>query len=73
MDTAVQSGQNFTYYYVLTAVNFSGAESAQSGPASVTVPWDSQDHPSSRRFRSQSKVRRPQALVPLISVPCTDG
>ncbi len=37
-DAAVQSGQNLTYYYVVTAVNSSGVESAQSGPASVTVP-----------------------------------
>jgi hypothetical protein len=37
-DTAVQSGQNITYYYVVTAVNSSGVESAGSSPASVTVP-----------------------------------
>jgi hypothetical protein len=37
-DTAVQSGQGITYYYVVTAVNSSGAESSQSSPASVTVP-----------------------------------
>jgi len=37
-DTAVQSGQNITYYYVVTAVDSSGVESADSSPASVTVP-----------------------------------
>src|SRR5271156_2989974 len=37
-DAAVQSGQDITYYYVVTAVNSSGVESAQSSPASVTVP-----------------------------------
>ncbi len=37
-DTAVQSGRDITYYHVVTAVNSSGVESAQSSPASVTVP-----------------------------------
>ena len=37
-DAGVQSGQDITYYYVVTAVNSSGVESAQSSPASVTVP-----------------------------------
>lgn len=35
-DATVQAGQ--TYYYVVTAVNASGAESTHSNPASVTVP-----------------------------------
>jgi fibronectin type 3 domain-containing protein len=37
-DATVQSGQGSTYYYVVTAVNSSGVESAQSSPANVTVP-----------------------------------
>jgi fibronectin type 3 domain-containing protein len=37
-DTTVQSGQDMTYYYVVTAVNSSGVESAYSSPASVRVP-----------------------------------
>ena len=37
-DAMVQSGQAITYYYVVTAVNSSGVESADSSPASVTVP-----------------------------------
>ncbi|MGC1170205.1 MAG: choice-of-anchor D domain-containing protein, partial [Candidatus Acidiferrales bacterium] len=37
-DTTVQSGQDITYYYVVTAVNSSGMESVDSSPASVTVP-----------------------------------
>lgn len=35
-DSAVLAGQ--TYYYVVTAVNSSGVESADSSPASATVP-----------------------------------
>lgn len=35
-DTVVQAGQ--TYYYVVTAVNASGAESGYSNPASAVVP-----------------------------------
>jgi hypothetical protein len=35
-DTTVQAGQ--TYYYVVTAVSSSGVESADSSPASATVP-----------------------------------
>lgn len=37
-DSTVQSGQNLTYYYVVTAVNSSGEESTDSNQASVTVP-----------------------------------
>ena len=37
-DATVQSGQDITYYYVVTAVNSSGVESADSSPASVAVP-----------------------------------
>lgn len=37
-DTTVQSGQHITYYYVVTAVNSSGVESADSNPVSITVP-----------------------------------
>jgi Abnormal spindle-like microcephaly-assoc'd, ASPM-SPD-2-Hydin len=36
-DTTVQSGHDITYYYVVTSVNSSGVESAESSPASVTV------------------------------------
>jgi fibronectin type 3 domain-containing protein len=35
-DTAVQSGQ--TYFYVVTSVDSSGVESADSGEASAIVP-----------------------------------
>src|SRR5271154_825002 len=37
-DSAVQSGQGVTYYYVVTAVNSSGVESTDSNQASVKVP-----------------------------------
>ena len=37
-DSTVESGQDLTYYYVVTAVNSSGQESADSNAASVKVP-----------------------------------
>jgi fibronectin type 3 domain-containing protein len=37
-DSSVTSGQNITYYYVVTAVDGSGVESSDSTPATVTVP-----------------------------------
>lgn len=37
-DASVQSGQDITYYYVVTAVDSSGAESTDSNQATATVP-----------------------------------
>jgi P pilus assembly chaperone PapD len=37
-DSTVQSGQDITYYYVVTAVNSSGEQSSDSNQTSVTVP-----------------------------------
>lgn len=37
-DSTVQSGQNTTYYYVVTAVNSSGVESTDSNQATAVVP-----------------------------------
>ncbi|MGA8677388.1 MAG: choice-of-anchor D domain-containing protein [Candidatus Acidiferrales bacterium] len=37
-DSTVQSGQDITYYYVVTSLNSSGVESADSNQASVTIP-----------------------------------
>ena len=37
-DGTVQSGQNITYYYVVTAVNSAGTESTNSSPATAVVP-----------------------------------
>ena len=37
-DPTVQSGQNITYDYVVTAVNSSGVESTDSNQASATIP-----------------------------------
>jgi P pilus assembly chaperone PapD len=37
-DSTVQSGQNLTYYYVVTAVDSAGAESTDSNQATATVP-----------------------------------
>lgn len=37
-DSSVQSGQNITYYYVVTAVNSSNEESTDSNVASAQVP-----------------------------------
>lgn len=37
-DTTVQSGQNITYYYVVTAVDGSGTESTDSNQATALVP-----------------------------------
>ena len=37
-DTTVQSGQNITYYYAVTAVDSSGDESTYSNQATATVP-----------------------------------
>lgn len=37
-DTTVQSGQNITYYYMVTAVDSSGVESSGSNQATATVP-----------------------------------
>jgi hypothetical protein len=37
-DSTVQSGQDITYYYVVTAVNSSGVESTDSNQASATIP-----------------------------------
>lgn len=37
-DSGIQTGQNTTYYYVVTAVNSSGEESTDSNQASVLVP-----------------------------------
>lgn len=37
-DSTVQSGQNITYYYVVTAVDSTGAESSDSNQVTATVP-----------------------------------
>lgn len=37
-DTTVQSGQNTTYYYVVTAIDSTGAESTNSNQATATIP-----------------------------------
>jgi fibronectin type 3 domain-containing protein len=37
-DSTVQSGQNITYYYVVTAVSSTGTESTNSNQATVLVP-----------------------------------
>lgn len=37
-DSTVQSGQDITYYYVVTAVDASGTESTDSNQATVSVP-----------------------------------
>jgi fibronectin type 3 domain-containing protein len=37
-DSSVTSGQDITYYYVVTAVDGSGVESSDSNLATVTVP-----------------------------------
>ncbi|HTU34385.1 MAG TPA: choice-of-anchor D domain-containing protein [Candidatus Acidoferrum sp.] len=37
-DSTVQSGQNITYYYVVTTVNSSGTESTDSNQATATIP-----------------------------------
>lgn len=37
-DSTVQSGQNITYYYVVTSVDPAGAESTDSNQATATVP-----------------------------------
>ncbi|MGH9736862.1 MAG: choice-of-anchor D domain-containing protein [Candidatus Acidiferrales bacterium] len=37
-DTTVQSGQNITYYYVVTAVDSTGAESTDSNEVTATIP-----------------------------------
>jgi hypothetical protein len=37
-DSSVESGQNITYYYVVTAVNSSGEESTDSNQATAVVP-----------------------------------
>jgi hypothetical protein len=56
-DATVQTGQS--YYYVATAVNSSGAESAYSNQAEATVPSSSQlsVSPSSINFGSITKGR----------------
>lgn len=38
LDATVQSGQNTTYYYVVTAVDSTGAESTDSNQATATIP-----------------------------------
>jgi len=37
-DSTVTTGQDITYYYVVTAVGSDGVQSAYSSPISVTVP-----------------------------------
>lgn len=37
-DARVQSGQNITYYYVVTAIDSTGAESTDSNQATATIP-----------------------------------